>query len=224
MIKLLRTNEFILKRFIPVHLVSVVFLFIPIIKKITDSKNDVTQIYNYESTFTTVLLVLILMIGLFMYKMIDSKLLCLEIICHGSQEVFTSLFILIEMYCSIIVMLFYFLYSFCFGCLDVFFRYFFVIFVVYFVIIGVIFCIGFILNNYILSSFVSWLLFCAIIITYYITKTMWIRGLYPMMWLNYCSNEAVQIEDFILYFLFSGGIMIILYALTKKCIQTKEFK
>lgn len=222
MSNLWKTDIFLLKRNFYVHMISIVLLISPLFSKLlSDNTNAVV---DYESTFTTVLFGLILSIGFYMQKLMDNKIFCLENIYYRRNQVFDILLIVVEIYCSCIILLFYFIYSLCYDCVNCFFKHSLVILIVYIPIIAIIFCIGYMVNNYIVSSVISWFLFCGVIIAYYALENSFFEPIFPLAWLKKSSNGTVDVIGVGVYAIFLFVLIIILLTITKKVIKKIEYK
>ena len=213
-----------IKKNLSIHIIAMILFLVPIVKKIYAMINKMKVVADYESTFTTVLIVLILIIGLYMQRIIDSKILCLESIYHSRSSVFNMLLLSMEVYCSSVILIFYLIYSICSNSIGLFVKSFFMIFIIYIPVIAIIFCIGYLMNNYIVSSAISWGLFCIVIIVYFMINNEFLHNIFLLACLNKCSKGTIDIIGAVMYATFSVVFFLFIFIVSKNAIRRIEYK
>ena len=222
---LLKTNLFVMKNTVSIHIISVILLIFPMAEKLLYIICDSKGVANYESTYIIVMCALILVIGFYMQKMISSKILNLEITNHARKKVFSMLLVTVEIYCTCVIMLYYLIYSVCFACLDLFLKSFYLIIIIYIPIIALIFCIGYMINNYIVSSAISWLLCCLDYINiYFFIDNEFLNSVSPLIWLRKCCGGITNFKEVGEYILVVFVFMSFFLLISNSVIKRIEYK
>lgn len=221
---MLKTNFYLLLKNKYVLALSVVFLLTPFAYLIYGNLTKTACVINYEATYTLVTLYIVLFHAAYVHHLIHTKILNYEIMCRGRTEVYDSIFITTGVFGFVIISVFHFLYSFCCGEVRLFFRCYFVIGIIYIPLMLFSMVLGCMINNFIISSFISWLVFCIFTALYEEFGRGILYMISPTAILAGCSENQTKWGMVAVYTIFMSVLLTALLIIAKGVIRRREYK